>query len=279
MAVGCVSFDAVGQTTSTAGGVPKSRLEFVHRLIEDSTGSRQVEASKVPAALERRQRARALYQRAVEAERAGKTKEVKALVLQATRAILEAVKLAGNSDEVGDKRREDLKARMESVDALLAAHERITREKKSGDAAAKLRERVRSLLQQARAARDQGSIEAARTLADEAYVATKTSIEGLRSGDTLIRSLDFSSKEAEYAYEVDRNDTHNMLVTVLLKEKMDDRDVARMVRQHVALANETRKRAESAAERGEFEGAIKTMEAATSELVKAIRRAGIYIPG
>ena len=278
-AVACLSLDANGQAASTADGVPKSRLEFVQRLIEDSSAARQVESSKVPAAMERWQEAQTLYRRAVAAQDAGQTAEVEALVLQATKAMFEAVRMADQNEVTAEKRLVDLDARIDSVDALLAAHERIASEKNAGDAAAKLRDQVGSLLSRARVSRDEGQTEAARELVDEAYVAAKTSIESLRGGDTLVRSLEFASKKEEYEYEVDRNDTHGMLVTVLLKEKMDDAGVASMVKQHVDRADETRKRAESQAGSGDYEAAVKTMEDATRELVKAIRRAGVYIPG
>ena len=39
----------------------------------------------------------------------------------------------------------------------------------------------------------------------------------MRSGDTLVRSLNFASKEEEYRYEIDRNDTHQMLIKVLVE--------------------------------------------------------------
>ena len=63
-------------------------------------------------------------------------------------------------------------------------------------------------------------------LMDRAYLSARVSIEAMRRGDTLVRSLTFASPSEEYAYEVDRNDTHRMLVDLVLAER---RDVAPVV--------------------------------------------------
>ena len=115
---------------------------------------------------------------------------------------------------------------------------------------------------------------------DEAYVAAKVAIEHLRGGETLVRSLNFASSEEEYHYEVDRNDTHRMLVDVLLKEKMKTNwGIEAMVNKFMESADKLRTRADEQASDGEYENAIGTMEQSTKEIVRAIRSAGIYIPG
>ena len=93
-------------------------------------------------------------------------------------------------------------------------------------------------------------------------------------------SLNFASKEEEYHYELDRNDTHQMLVTVLLEEKMaDSAGVAKMVNVFLDKARLLREEGDRQAARGDFEAAVQTLEESTKELVRAIRSGGIYIPG
>jgi hypothetical protein len=92
--------------------------------------------------------------------------------------------------------------------------------------------------------------------------------------------LNFASSEEEYHYEVDRNDTHRMLVDVLLKEKMNTNwGIEAMVNKFMESADKLRARADEQASDGEYENAIGTMEESTKEIVRAIRSAGIYIPG
>jgi hypothetical protein len=120
-----------------------------------------------------------------------------------------------------------------------------------------------------------GNMEAGRVELDRAYLVTKAAVSSLRSGDTLVRSLEFASKEEEYRYEIDRNDTHQMLVKVLL----DGKPETAQTRSFVERAAKLRAQAESAAARRDHAGAIQILEDSTRELVRAIRGAGIYIPG
>ena len=71
-----------------------------------------------------------------------------------------------------------------------------------------------------------------------------------------------------------------MLVKVLLEEKMNSSDrIAAMVNKFLDKARSLREAGDQQAAAGQFEQAVETLEAATKELVRAIRSAGIYIPG
>ena len=101
----------------------------------------------------------------------------------------------------------------------------------------------------------------------------------MRDGKTLVRSLNFASKEEEYHYELDRNDTHKMLVKVLLKDKMKDPKTAARVKENIDKADALRIEAEQLAISKNFTEAVQTLENSTKQIVRAIRAAGIYIPG
>ena len=105
------------------------------------------------------------------------------------------------------------------------------------------------------------------------------SIASLRGGDTLVRTLHFANKEEEFRYELDRNDTHRMLVQMLLSERRASAQVDVLVSGAVDRASGLRRQADGASARGEFVEAIRLLEESTAELVKAIRNAGIFIPG
>jgi hypothetical protein len=125
-----------------------------------------------------------------------------------------------------------------------------------------------------------GKYKEGRAELDRAYLVAKAGVSSLRSGDTLVRSLNFASKEEEYHYEIDRNDTHLMLIKVLAEEKRAanpamDQQVSILI----AKASELRATAEAAAARKDHAQAVKLLEDSTAELVRAIRNAGVYIPG
>ncbi|MEW8247235.1 MAG: hypothetical protein AB2768_14500, partial [Candidatus Thiodiazotropha endolucinida] len=124
-----------------------------------------------------------------------------------------------------------------------------------------------------------GKIKEAQIQLDIAYETVKQEVEKLRSGDTLIRSLVFASNEEEYAYELDRNETHFMLVKLLLEDRDINAGTQSAVDEYLAEARRLRKLADKASEDGDFEEGIKKLEESTKQIVRAIRRAGVYIPG
>ena len=94
-----------------------------------------------------------------------------------------------------------------------------------------------------------------------------------------MRSLDFASEEEEYHYELDRNDTHSMLVQLLVADKGVSEYTQTQVDKFTSLARSLREEAEQYAHEGAFKDAILMLEQSTKQLVRAIRSAGIFIPG
>jgi hypothetical protein len=255
------------------------KLSSTSTLIESSSGAKQIESGAAPAAGAQRERARALHRQAGEALRAGQLEAAARLLDEASRAMFEAVRLASPEQISGPKQRADFDARMESTRALLDAQKRIAAEKNAGPRAGELSQRIESLMAESNELVRAGRVADGRRTLDQAYLAVKAAIGGMRGGETVVRSLNFATKEEEYRYEIDRNDTHRMLVQVLLKDKRDGAGVDAMVNQSLAAAANLRTQAEQQASRREHDSAVKTLEDSTRELVKAIRGAGVYIPG
>jgi hypothetical protein len=233
-------------------------------LIESSSGAKQIEA-------------RDLHKRAGEALRAGDLEGANKLLDESSRAMFEGVRLAAPQQVTDAKQRSDYTARLESTRALVDAQKRIAAEK-GGARAAEPAKQAEALMAEAEKLVAANQLPEAKLKVDQAYWIVKASIGTLRNGDTLVRSLNFATPLEEYQYEVDRNDTHRMLVDMLLKDKRGGGSDA-MVDQAVASSTTLRKQAEGQAARNDHKTAIKTLEDSTRELVKAIRAAGVYIPG
>ena len=255
------------------------RLTSVEKLIEKSSAAAQVESSGNPEALALRGQARDFRQQAQDAFKSGNLSQASHLLDQAAKKMFEAAKLAAPAQLAGDKKKRDFDSRLESVKALLAAQKRISLEKKLGAKGVESSNKLEAQMAEATALAATGKMDQARGLLDQVYYTTKVVIEGLREGDTLVRSLEFASKEEEYLYEVDRNDTHKMLIKVLLDEKRaSNASIENLVSQNLEKAAILRSEAEAKAGKKEFESAIKLLEDSTKELVRAIRGAGVYIP-
>lgn len=249
------------------------RLAAVETLIERSSAARQIESSAVPAALQKRESARASHRRAADAYRAGDLARASLLLPEASVQMFEAVKLAAPEQVTAAKRRSDFDARLESARSLLAAQQRIGGEKAVPGAGDTTRA-IEGLVRQAEGQAGSGRIAEASATIERAYLLAKAAIGSMRGGDTLVRSLTFASRDEEYRYELDRNETHRMLLAVLL-----DAAKAERAAPNVQRAAALRTRAEGAAKAGDPESAIGLLEDSTRELVRAIRAAGVYIPG
>lgn len=260
-------------TAPMDAGQLEVRRQALETLIERSSAARQIESSAVAAALERRERARDRYREARAALLAGDLATANRLFPQASVLMFEAARLAAPEQITGGKRRIDFDTQLESARSLAAAQKRIVVEKGVANGAQTTRD-IERLIAQADADAAAGRLESALGAAQQAYLLAKAAISSMRGGDTLVRTLTFASKEEEYVYEVDRNDTHRMLLTVLL-------DAARAGQAGAAAgrAAELRTQAEALAKARDHGGAVRQMEESTRELVRAIRGAGVYIPG
>lgn len=254
----------------------ESRLSALETLIERSSGAREVQASTVPEAQAARARARQALQAARQAQASGDAAGAERLLADARREMMQAVRLATKDARTADHAKLDFDRRLESTRALLDAQRRVSAEKNTGAEAVRT---VESRLEAALALRTGGRLEAARAQLEQAYLIARASLGSMRGGDTLVRSLSFATKEEEYQYEIDRNDTHQMLLRVLLEGRAQAPGGEAAVARSAERSRELRKQAEAAARRGEHEGAVRLLEDSTGELVKAIRGAGVYIPG
>lgn len=253
----------------------EQRLAAVETLIERSSAARQIESSGVPPARDRREKAREIFRQARAAFDSGQLALALRLLPQASVHMFEGVRLAAPEQINEPKARIDFDARLETVNALFAAFRRVSAEKSSAFGVAETSHDIERRLAEAQRMAKNGNLNAGRAELDRAYLITKAAVGSLRSGDTLVRSLEFANKEEEYHYEVDRNDTHQMLVKVLL----DGKPETAQTRNFIDRAARLRVQAEGAAARHDYSGAIQILEDSTRELVRAIRGAGIYIPG
>lgn len=263
----------------TDEAVVARRLQNVERLLHVSSGARRVLASDNELAKKIRDHALLRLEQAGKAFDEGDLVAANRLLDEASKTLFQAVRMLGTATATVDKKKRDFEARVESVQILLDALRRIAGEEGSQKAAEKTAAGVERAVAEARALADQGQHDEGRKRLDEGYEAAKLAVEKLRDGDTLVRTLEFETPEEEYRYELDRNDTHQMLVKVLMQEKKTGEQMQQKIDEFVARAKELRGQAEREAAEGMFEQATRTLESATKELVRAIRAGGIYIPG
>lgn len=254
----------------------EKRLDSVKTLLEKSSAAKQIEASGDPTALAQRAKALELWGQAKLAVESGELAVAQKLLVEAPKLMFAAARLAAPEQILGEKLRSDYNNRRDSVKALLQAQRRISDEKGNVSGAEDVSRNIDAMLSEADQLASAGKFEQARVTVDKAYLVAKAAVGQMRSGDTLVRSLTFANKEEEYKYELDRNDSLAMLYKVLIEQAGRSNSVVEgFVKNGIGL----REQAEKKAAQGDHAAGIQLLEESTSQLVRAIRGAGIYIPG
>lgn len=254
----------------------EKRLESVKTLLETSSAAKQIEAGGDANAKAEHAKAMDIWREAKAAFDSGDLANTQKLLLEAPKMLFAAARHSSNDKVSGEKLRNDYLSRRESVKALLSAQQRISDEKGKVSGAEQVAKNVEQLLIDAEQLANSGKYVEARAVADKAYLLAKASVGEMRSGDTLVRSLNFANKAEEYKYEHDRNDSLSMLYKVLVEQKgTPSANVAEQFKKGMDL----RSQAEKAAAEGDHASGVKLLEDATSQLIRAIRSAGIFIPG
>lgn len=277
--IALVSANAAAATQGASSSDVSSRLVYVERLLTESSAAKKVDASGKAEAIDMKAQAQKHFDEAKKLAGDGDSESAEAELREAIRLMTAAARAANGDSKVSQKQSDDYGSRKESVTALAKAHDRIATEKGMKDMNQALQAKVAADLAASDELLAQGKGDEARAMLDTTYESVKASLEGLRGGDTLVRELNFETPEDEYHYELDRNDTHRMLVEVLLAEKMQASPMRKTADGFIAKAGDLRKQAEDAAGKKKFEDAIGLLEESTKEYIRAIRSAGVYIPG
>jgi len=259
----------------------EAKFQTVEKLLSVSSAALRIDESNNDEAKRKRESAIILFNQSKTAAQDDDGERADALLDDAMKMMFSATRMIEKNEDIINKDLRDFNTRLESIDALCDAYHNIRKEKGLGDPEnSELYPFVQKRISYAKELKQQTRMKEGRKVLDEAYVAAKVAIEHLRGGETLVRSLHFETAKDEYHYEVDRNDTHRMLIDILLKEKMKSGgNVKSMVDKFMLEANNLRATADEQAANGDYKSAVSTLEKSTKEIVRAIRSAGIYIPG
>jgi hypothetical protein len=253
------------------------RMDMVIKLINSSSGARQVMNSENSLAHEHHAKARKLYAQALEADNQS---EAVALLDDAIQSMFAAVRSASPDAVLADKKKRDFDKLKRSIDAFSEQHKRISDEKGAAGDSEALRSQADRLVAEAETLFDAGHPDNGQQMLRDAFEMLRNSIEGMRGGDTLVRSLSFADKEEEYQYELERYKSQRLLVNLLLEDKLKgSKDVADRVNTLVRGADDEKEQAKVQAAEDKHDEAVKTLEHASKQIVRAIRSGGIYIPG
>ncbi len=259
--------------------VTQQKAELLNRLVTRSVAAQRITDSGDTEALAKLESARELV-RAVESDlKAGnyvaandKLDAALELVNSETRRLSEDEVAAASLQRTYERR-------LKTVQTFLAAYERVAGEKQPGAAAAAQVQEIKRLVGEAEVLAAKGELQPGIERLDRAYLTARGDIRELREGETLTRSLNFETAEAEYDYEKNRNDSHIMLLKFAIGEQKPSAQRMEAIERLRAAALALRSDGENLAGAGDYAQAIRNLAQSTEDLLKAIRMSGIYIPG
>lgn len=259
--------------------VTQQKAELLNRLVTRSVAAQRITESGDTEALAKLESARELVRAAESDLKAGnyvaandKLDAALELVNSETRRLSEDEVAAASLQRTYERR-------LKTVQTFLAAYERVAGEKQPGAAAAAQVQEIKRLVGEAEALAAKGELQPGIERLDRAYLTARGDIRELREGETLTRSLNFETAEAEYDYEKNRNDSHIMLLKFAISEQKPGAERMAAIERLRAAALALRSDGEQLAGAGDYAQAIRNLAQSTEDLLKAIRMSGIYIPG
>ena len=135
--------------------------------------------------------------------------------------------------------------------------------------------KVDGLVSDARALNDKGQHEKATQLLIKAERLVTQAIQAMLNAQTIVYDLNFESPADEYEYERKRFVSYEELIPIAIEEKKPAEPVVKLMDTYVAKGRARKVEAEGKAKAGNYPEAISLMLAATEEIQRALRLAGV----
>jgi hypothetical protein len=176
-----------GATQDESTGELQDRFAFVEKLLNDSSAALQVEESGNENAAALRAQAGDKYLAALEDSRSGDADAAAKGLAEAMRLMYAAVAATRPDNTDRERQAREFRKKRATVDALLSAHQRISKEKGTQRQHELLRSEIAAGLKLADdlVASDQPA--EARKYLDAVYDEVQAAVMHLRDGDTLVR--------------------------------------------------------------------------------------------
>lgn len=257
----------------------EQKAKFVRNLVTNSQASRSIEGSGNEASKASLNQARALVGDADKDIAGGKFDSADEKLNKALEIVQTESRKLSDGTGAAKSSKDAYERRLATVKAMMDAQSRVAKEKALTGNVASKREAITKYMEEAEAYAKLGRYDQANVTLDKAYAAVTQDVSSMRSGDKLVKDLKFDTPHDEYVYEIDRNDSHFMLLKLQLAEKPPMGGYAEQIEALRREADDMRKQAELQGNGKNYPEAIKTLGDSTQKLIRALRMAGAYIPG
>jgi hypothetical protein len=249
-------------------------------MLEVYLGSKRVAdalRSGEPKNIEVAKRARADLAEGAEALEKGDLQRAEQSFNAGLRQISTLVLQQGARAEDPAVKKDDFNARRRQINSFMKALEAGTDAASLSPWAGRLAV-TRKGLSQAEALFDQEKYAEANAQMASIYADVVTIVGEARRNQSIIYRLTFATPADEYAYELERNKSYEILVDIAIADKQNpDKALQPYIRKLVGQSRELRDMAGAQAASGDHVKAIGTLENASGHLVRALRSAGVTV--
>jgi hypothetical protein len=252
---------------------------FVKLLITSSQSVKMIEDSDSEKSKAQLEIARATFKNASLQIEKGEIAKADALLDESIVIMTETSRFLGYEALTADNTKHLYDRRLKSALTFLSKLSRLTEELENP---AELEETLAAMekrVAEIEAIAASGDMDTAKNELDKTYKTIRLTLKNIREGSTLVRTLDFSEPEDEWAYEVGRNNQYQELIQTLKADGRMKASSGAMVTSLQKKAQEQRKEAGELAAKKQWVKAIDTLLTSTATLKRAIQTMGIFIPG
>ncbi|MCK4704607.1 MAG: hypothetical protein KAT90_03925, partial [Gammaproteobacteria bacterium] len=183
------------------------RIELISTLLTKSSVNKKIKYSGSDVAKQYFKYAQTSFDDAVKEYHRGDIEQADFHLKNSKQAVFEAVMYANLKWTGNDQDRQAYEAKRRSVDALTDALKRVSKTKDKTKESLVIIKKVTELTQQADQKYFRKHYKEALDIVHRSLEIVEVAIASMRTGDTLVNTLNFDDDEDEYRYEIDRNDT------------------------------------------------------------------------
>jgi len=208
----------------------------------------------------------------------GKYDEASKLLDEAMRATGKATRRLQSEGALADSaQRKTYDDQSEQIATYRASLVDLTRDPKIGDSARQLLTKIDGLSGEAKQLAAAARLGEANKKLAEAYKLATEEIARLRQGHEVVMSLKFDTPAEEFAYEQKRYSSNQIMVDMMITEGKAEGERRKMIDQFLGDARRQKDEADSMARSGNYKEAVKAMEKAGGQLVRALQMMGVPV--
>jgi hypothetical protein len=166
---------------------------------------------------------------------------------------------------------------IEQVATYRASVEDLLTTTKTSTAARLLLGRIDAKSAEARKFAGDGRLDKANKILGEAYQLAVSELSRLRAGEEVVLTLNFATPSDEYAYELRRFDSSQILIKIMLSDGTADSTKRSLVDKFVNEGFRLREEAEGQATAGHYKEAIRLMEGASTQINRGLQSVGVPV--